>query len=99
MTTTVIIGEVVLYHINKAVYEDNNGEGPPKVNFERYQPLCRLGKLRTQRVSSARSLYSVEALWVINSSSHCIGGNTYGRVTSTFDLPRPDRSWQQKPAS
>ena len=25
-----------------------------------------------------------------------LGGNTYARVTSIFDLPRPDRSWQDK---
>ncbi|CAM9312486.1 unnamed protein product [Phaeothamnion confervicola] len=62
VTATVVIAEVVLFHVVEGVLlPAGGGEGRPTVDLTRYQPMCRLG------------------------------GNTYGRVTSIFDLPRPDR--------
>eukprot|EP00803_Ostreobium_quekettii_P011546 evm.model.scf_418.4 EVM.evm.TU.scf_418.4 scf_418:26217-29133(+) len=63
--TSVVIGEVVLFHIHKGVL-GQTPRGNRIIDFSKYQPMSRLG------------------------------GNTYGRTTSTFDLPRPDRDWQFK---
>lgn len=60
ITTTAIIGEVVMFHIHEEV-ADLECEGKPKIDMSRYQPVSRLG------------------------------GNTYGRTETGFDMPRPDR--------
>lgn len=61
VSTTVVIGRVVLAHVNEGVAA-RTPTGKLMVDFNKLRPMCRLG------------------------------GDTYGQVTATFDLPRPDRS-------
>lgn len=59
-TTTVIIGEVVMFHIADGV-SGKSPSGKLIVDINKFAPISRLG------------------------------GNTYGRTSGLFDLPRPDR--------
>lgn len=59
-TTTVIIGEVVMFHIADGV-AGKSPSGKLIVDINKFAPISRLG------------------------------GNTYGRTSGLFDLPRPDR--------
>jgi len=62
VTTTVVLGEVLLFHVAEGILAETPSSKSKMVRFDGLQPMARLG------------------------------GDTYGRVTSTFDLPRPDRS-------
>ena len=65
VTTTIIIGEVVLIHVLEAV-TTRTGHGHVIVDFDKYAPVSRLG------------------------------GNTYARITETYDLARPGKEWQER---
>jgi flavin reductase (DIM6/NTAB) family NADH-FMN oxidoreductase RutF len=65
VTSTIIIGEVVLIHVLEAV-TTRTGHGHVIVDFDKYAPVSRLG------------------------------GNTYARITETYDLPRPGKEWQER---
>ena len=60
VTATVILGEVVMWHVAKGV-AGKSPTGKLVVDVEKLAPISRLG------------------------------GNTYGRTSGLFDLPRPDR--------
>ena len=60
MTSTIVIGEVLMFHVHEEV-AGQTPSGSTIVDYEKFKPIARLG------------------------------GNTYARVASTFDLPRPDR--------
>jgi hypothetical protein len=65
VTTTVVIGEVVLYHLLEEV-AGKSPSGKIVVDASKLLPISRLG------------------------------GNIYGEVNTLFELPRPDRSWQDR---
>lgn len=67
VTSTIIIGEVVLVHVLEAVTA-RTGTGKIIVDFAKYAPVSRLG------------------------------GDTYARITETYDLPRPGKEWQERSA-
>jgi flavin reductase (DIM6/NTAB) family NADH-FMN oxidoreductase RutF len=66
VTTTIVLAEVIMFHLHEGVYTPPPEGGKATVDCEKLQPISRLG------------------------------GNTYGTSLTNFDLPRPDRAWQQK---
>eukprot|EP00960_Hanusia_phi_P057354 763541-Hanusia_phi.AAC.2 len=79
ITATVVIGEIVAFHVHEAVLEMNGaGEGKPTVNFDALKPLVR----DCVRWSTPAEKFAQSRL----------GGCTYGRTTAVFDLPRLDRA-------
>uniref|UniRef100_A0A7S0MRI4 Flavin reductase like domain-containing protein n=1 Tax=Pyramimonas obovata TaxID=1411642 RepID=A0A7S0MRI4_9CHLO len=43
VTTTIVVAEVVCFHIREDLYDDNNGKGPTQVKPEDLRPMSRLG--------------------------------------------------------
>mmetsp|Transcript_46430 Transcript_46430/g.88647 ORF Transcript_46430/g.88647 Transcript_46430/m.88647 type:complete len:274 (-) Transcript_46430:329-1150(-) len=43
VTATMILAEVVCFHIHKNLYDDNNGKGPTTVRLDGFEPMSRLG--------------------------------------------------------
>ena len=63
-TVTLITGKILKIHVHSGVLADcneNNNNSKPVVDWQKLQPMARLG------------------------------GDTYGVLGSSFDLPRPDR--------